>query len=285
MMRGGNQNVKNKNEDNIGDINPIRYRGYYCDKETGLYYLNARYYDPKLGRFISPDTFNILDDTMGEINGLNLYMYCKDNPVMYADPSGCFAITTFLIGMGIAALTGAVVGAFSYTVSESVSYFLTGKFSWSWSQFAGSILGGAIGGAVSVIPGVGVMLSAGITGFASTSIGMMLQNKFEGTNYSFAQILFVSSINGLLSASMAGLSDSIKIKGLNSGRNSYSAISKAINTKFYNGTISRISYKTFSKVLTYNMLGSLIGSGVSGIMDATNANDWMVKWFNERTGL
>ena len=212
-------------------------------------------------------------------------MYCKDNPVMYADPSGHFVITTFLIGMGIAALTGAVVGAFSYTASESVSYALTGKFSWSWSQFAGSILGGAIGGAVSVIPGVGVMLSAGITGFASTSIGMVLQNKFEGTNYSFAQILFVSSINGLLSASMAGLSDSIKIKGLNSGRNSYSAISKAINTKFYNGTISRISYKTFSKVLTYNMLGSLIGSSISGIMDATNANDWMAKWFNERTGL
>ena len=72
----------------IGYINPIRYRGYFFDNETSLYYLNARYYDPKLGRFISPDTLSILDDTMGEINGLNLYMYCKDNPVMYADPNG-----------------------------------------------------------------------------------------------------------------------------------------------------------------------------------------------------
>ena len=95
----------------FGYINPIRYRGYYYDKETGLYYLNARYYDPKLGRFISPDTFSILDDTMGEINGLNLYMYCKDNPVMYADPSGFlpFFILTAIIGAVIGiAITAAV---------------------------------------------------------------------------------------------------------------------------------------------------------------------------------
>ena len=72
----------------IGYINPIRYRGYFFDNETSLYYLNARYYDPKLGRFISPDTLSILDDTMGEINGLNLYMYCGNNPVNRFDQNG-----------------------------------------------------------------------------------------------------------------------------------------------------------------------------------------------------
>ena len=81
----GNHTVTNYGEENIGNINPIRYRGYYYDEETGLYYLNSRYYDPRLRRFISPDTLSILDETMSEINGLNLYMYCKDNPVMYVD--------------------------------------------------------------------------------------------------------------------------------------------------------------------------------------------------------
>lgn len=151
-------------------------------------------------------------------------------------------------------------------------------------QLFKSILGGAIGGAMSAIPEIGPMLVAGITGFSSTAIGMALQNEFEGTDYSFAQIMFVSTINELISSSMCGLFDTIKINGLNSGRNSYATISKTINTKFYNGTISRVSINTFSKVLTYNMLGSLIGSAVSGVMDETNANDWMARFFNERTG-
>ncbi len=84
-----------ENIDDIANINPFRYRGYYYDEETGLYYLNSRYYDPETGRFISPDTLSILDETKGQINGLNLYMYCGDNPIMNIDPSGYFA-TLFL---------------------------------------------------------------------------------------------------------------------------------------------------------------------------------------------
>lgn len=74
----------------IATLNPFRYRGYFYDEETKLYYLNARYYDPETGRFISPDILSILDETKGQINGLNLYMYCGDNPVMRVDQSGCF---------------------------------------------------------------------------------------------------------------------------------------------------------------------------------------------------
>ena len=66
---------------NIGNINPIRYRGYYWDKEFGLYYLQSRYYDPALGRFISADSVEYLEPN--DIIGLNLYAYCYDNPIMY----------------------------------------------------------------------------------------------------------------------------------------------------------------------------------------------------------
>ena len=99
----------------IGYINPIRYRGYFFDNETSLYYLNARYYDSKLGRFISPDTLSILDDTMGEINGLNLYMYCKDNPVNYCDPSGCFPLLT----LGIILIVGSFAVGFGSKASNN----------------------------------------------------------------------------------------------------------------------------------------------------------------------
>ena len=59
--------------------NPIRYCGEYFDEETGLYYLRARYYDPTVGRFISEDPAE---------DGLNWYVYCGNNPVMFVDPSG-----------------------------------------------------------------------------------------------------------------------------------------------------------------------------------------------------
>ena len=79
----GNHIVKNAsgtvitNEAFIGNINPIRYRSYYYDTETKLYYLNARYYDPDVCRFISPDDLSYLDpETIG---GTNLYAYCGIN--------------------------------------------------------------------------------------------------------------------------------------------------------------------------------------------------------------
>lgn len=75
-----------ENLQHIGNLNPFRYRSYYYDTETGLYYLQSRYYDPELGRFISQDSIEYADPQ--SINGLNLYAYCGNNPVMGYDPSG-----------------------------------------------------------------------------------------------------------------------------------------------------------------------------------------------------
>ena len=66
--------------------NPIRYRGYYYDEDTNLYYLNARYYYPEWRRFISPDDTAYIDPETP--NGLNLYCYCNNDPINYCDPSG-----------------------------------------------------------------------------------------------------------------------------------------------------------------------------------------------------
>ncbi len=69
----------NETESTATYYNPMKYCGEYADSETGLIYLRARYYDPAIGRFISEDPVK---------DGLNWYVYCSNNPVMFVDPLG-----------------------------------------------------------------------------------------------------------------------------------------------------------------------------------------------------
>jgi len=71
----------------LAAINPIRYRGYYWDAETGWYYCQSRYYNPQWCRWISSDAFM---DTGTGIQGTNMYAYCRNNPMMRVDPAGYF---------------------------------------------------------------------------------------------------------------------------------------------------------------------------------------------------
>ena len=69
----------------LGILNPLTYRGYVYDHETGLYYLQSRYYNPEIKRFISPDAFV---STGQGLMGYNMFAYCGNNPVNYSDPTG-----------------------------------------------------------------------------------------------------------------------------------------------------------------------------------------------------
>ena len=90
-----------------GTRNPIRYRGYYWDSDLNMYYLMTRYYDPQIGRFINADTPKYLQPNT--INGLNLYAYCGNNPVMNVDPSGHFLIALGVIAFFVFAAVAIVV--------------------------------------------------------------------------------------------------------------------------------------------------------------------------------
>ena len=182
---------ENGNEDtsltSIGHLNPFRYRGYYFDEESGLYYLNSRYYDPETGRFISPDILTILDETKGQINGLNLYMYCRNNPIMYIDSNGCFAISFgallsgILIGVGIGASIGFISAAYSDYKDDGI------LFNGDLLNYIGSILGGAISGA-----GIGLASTLG------AGLGMAL---ISGE----ALIVFGASLSGSTALSIAAV--------------------------------------------------------------------------------
>ena len=97
----------------IANLNPIRYRGYYYDSETGLYYLGSRYYDPQVRRFVNADgaafaTFNTYS------NGLtdkNYFAYCNNSPVMQKDDGG------ELGHIAVAAIVGGVLGGVSAAIN------------------------------------------------------------------------------------------------------------------------------------------------------------------------
>lgn len=143
----------------IGILNPFRYRGYFYDVETGLYYLQTRYYDPETGRFITIDGIEYLDPET--INGLNLYAYCGNNPVMRTDSQGTNWWTDFWNGIGgaIFKILGGIVLIGALAVG---SIFTGGLLSVVLAGAAIGAIGGAIGGGIS-----GIISGGGLQGFAN----------------------------------------------------------------------------------------------------------------------
>jgi RHS repeat-associated protein len=120
----------------LGLHNPLRYRGYVYDQESGLYYLQSRYYNPEIGRFINADS---LVSTGQGVLGYNMFAYCGNNPVMRADESGNFWIT-----IGIMAI-GGVIGGASYIADCKVNQkpMMVDEL---FVATAGGAISGAIGG-------------------------------------------------------------------------------------------------------------------------------------------
>ena len=116
----GNCTITNKASANIGTINHFRYRGYYQDNETGFYYLQTRYYDPEIRRFINADNLELIPLLTQRVGQLNLYAYCNDNPVSYTDESGT------IVGVDDAIFWGAVfiVTLITTAVVESQTHMI-----------------------------------------------------------------------------------------------------------------------------------------------------------------
>ena len=138
----------------IGHLNGFRYRGYYYCSEIGLYYLKSRFYDPVVGRFINADSVEYLDPS--SVNGLNLYAYCLNNPVMYFDPFGNSIIASLII-LGYFAIAGGIIGGF-LGANAAKEQGLTGV------HYAAEIVHGVFKGIVCglAVGGAFLVFSAGI---------------------------------------------------------------------------------------------------------------------------
>ncbi len=180
---------------NIGEINPFRYRSYYYDEETGLYYNTTRYYDPEIGRFISADSIDYLDPE--SINGLNLYAYCLNNPIMMVDSDGHAPKWLTWLGIG-AAILGAVlvIGAITVlTMGVGTTIMATSMAGAVLHGAAvgaligagvGVVAGGVIGGAVSGWSAEGILIGMGIGFGAGALIGAVIGGATGAIQYTHA---------------------------------------------------------------------------------------------------
>ena len=116
--------------DTLGTINPIRYRSYYYDNETGFYYLNSRYYNPEVKRFINAD--GVIGANQ-DLTSYNLYAYCGNNPINRADSEGqawwhialaCVAVVA-LCAITIAAAPAVAAAAASIGIITTASAVAT----------------------------------------------------------------------------------------------------------------------------------------------------------------
>ena len=147
----------------------ILYKGYYYDEETKLYYCMSRYYSPEFRRFISPDKCDYLEAE--ELNGLNLYCYCGNDPINNYDPSGHLAILAI----------GLLAGSFILGVGISV---VSQGFTYGWDEidFWQAGIDGlfALVSAALAMTGIGALASAGIgavTGWSQYAIGSKLHGE------------------------------------------------------------------------------------------------------------
>ncbi len=173
----------------------FRYRGYIYDEESGFYYLNSRYYDPQVGRFVNADSY--VSTGTGTL-GYNMFAYCNNNPVMYVDPSGELAL---LATMAIGALVGAFIN-----ISVSMLVAQSNDQEYTWKNAVADGIGGAITGAVGVT-GIGALGQA-VAGFVAGGISSLVLDALnqESLNWTRAKnAASAGAIGAFVSGSGLGL--------------------------------------------------------------------------------
>ncbi len=243
----------------IGNRNPFRYRGYYYDTETELYYLQTRYYDPETGRFITIDGIEYLDPET--INGLNLYAYCGNNPVMNVDPTGTLKWWQWLLGIvAVVAIVGVVVASAIVTGGASLAAIGLGFTIGATASFVGQGVGNLLGGR-NFFDGMSVssILLGGLAGAAyATGMGGALgalgigvaagvaSSSFQGK--SLKEIVWSGFVSGASAAIAYGIGQTFKnliFKNTDSefidffemakvdGANVFKAFTTAFNSSWY----------------------------------------------------
>ena len=174
----------------LGSANPLRYRGYVYDTETGLYYLQSRYYNPGWGRFIGTDDVTVLAASLEKANwDKNLFAYCDNNPVSRRDAGGEFwhlvigAVIGGVINGGITAINGGSV-----------------------TDIAISAAAGALSGALSAsgVGRLGQMIGNAVIS-ASSNIATQFSEYYSGRRESFSEKeLIMDTVVGVSCAAAAG---------------------------------------------------------------------------------
>lgn len=178
----------------IGSLNPFRYKGYYYDGESGMYYCKTRYYVPLWGRWLNADSpYNL---SLDEFNGANYYSYCGNNPIIGIDKLGKWLLFACL---------GALVGGIINGVSSIVTSLATeGKV--DWKDATSSFVGGAVSGFIIGATGGTAVAAAGYASAAAESLTGEIwdyasgEKELSGENIlkSLGNIAYDTAINGTI---------------------------------------------------------------------------------------
>ena len=207
--------LSDASNENLAKANPFRYRGYYYDEETGLYYLKTRYYDPETGRFITIDDISYIDPET--INGLNLYAYCGNNPVMRVDANGNKWWHWLLGGLLIVAITIATV-----VTAGAAAAILGAGAAVVKGVMVGAAIGGLLGGGFELI-GQGLQ-----SNWQSLDFGALAIETFMGAAYGAISGAAASTTSAGLRLAMRGARVALSgvstmLHGINNG-DSWNAI-------------------------------------------------------------
>lgn len=246
---------------NIGLINPFRYRGYFFDKDTQLYVLKSRYYNPKICRFINIDS-QICEDFLGA----NLYLYCSNNPITRNDDDGNGFLSSIF--------AGAIAGAVIKTVVKVASNAIQGE---KLTKGVGeAFIEGAVTGALAVglkFIGFGTKLS--LVG-ASAAVSAAKSSYSEGKKYgsgekelsaeNIAKSSLIVAKDVVVDTGLAILGDSVGSSALkelgiiNSGREA---------TKFLTLLVGKKAMKNHFKDIISEAYGEVVGS-LMDFIDSVN---------------
>ena len=242
--------TKGSKRDTIGKINPYRYRGYYYDIETQLYWVSSRYYSPELCRWISPDSIEYLDPQ--SINGLNLYAYCGNDPINKYDPTGHFGIWALVAITAASMLIGGT--------AQLVSNAMAGK---TGSELWRGVAGAAVGAGVNALAlclamptgGASLFIAAGASAIAQTGVDT-LETVIRGEEVDVGQTFIDLGLNFV--TTLAGNYLGGKMIPTNPGW-------------FQPQKFLSVFTKSYGQKI---LLQTAIGAGLSGTVNFIRKNDW-----------
>jgi RHS repeat-associated protein len=171
----------------LGTLNPLRYRSYVYDEETELYYLQSRYYNPEICRFINADNY----PTTGQgLTGNNMFAYCGNNPVIRTDAQGEWWHL----------IVGAVVGVASQYVSDVVSNLASGKSLTESLIPTSSVVDYLAAGASGALAASGVgALGSAVANAAIDGVAYVANCGINGEEVNGGELLFTVATSALTS--------------------------------------------------------------------------------------
>lgn len=237
----------------------------------GLYYFNARYQNPTIGKFVSqdPSARDNPENFLADPQQLNYYSYGRDNPIINTDPTGKYVGVDDLAAIGIG-------GTISVGATTLVSLF-TGQ-PLTWGKIAGSFAtGGIMGEATLYAPTTGgASLAVGYavaTGVVASGAGNAIQQGVDiktgaQDHFSGKSLAVNSAVGGLTNGFSEGFLPDAAIPGLSSGQGNMNAVGKGLTTKILNGEVSSMSASTAFKSAVGSQAANAYGTALSLGVDA-----------------